>query len=186
MCNHAINPNMLILLLILIITNFYIFAATDSLSVCLPQLSAAALTYLNLGVSESTRKAYQSGFQKYITFCRETNHRPVPVCEDTLLFFATYLAQERLSYPTIQVYLSAVRHSQVIAGKLLPIATPRLDYVLKGIRRSKATNCQSKERLPITFPIMIRMSLHCIFKAPWKLQRCYDMGCLLPCLLWTS
>ena len=71
------------------------------------------------------------------------------------------MAQERLSYPTIQVYLSAVRHSQVIAGKPLPIATPRLDYVLKGIRRSKATTCQSKERLPITFPIMIR--LHTVF-----------------------
>ena len=84
----------------------------------------------------------------------ETNHRPVPVCEDTLFFFATYLAQQHISYPTIQVYLSAVRHNQVIASKPLPKITPRLDYVLKGIRRSKAITCHSKERLTITFPII--------------------------------
>ena len=173
MCNHAINPNVLILLLILIITNFYIFAATDSPSVCLPQLSAAALTYLNLGVSESTRKAYQSGFQKYITFCRETNHRPALVCEDTLLFFATYLAQERLSYPTIQVYLSAVRQSshswQTIthSNSMIRLCTER-HTLLKGHYLSiqgKITNYLSN----------YDTSSHCIFKAPWKLQRCYDI-----------
>ena len=127
----------------------------------LSELNAAAQTYLNLGLSTSTRKAYKTGVHKYITFCTETNHQPVPICEDKLLLFATYLAQQHLLYPTIQVYLSAVRHSQIITGKSLPLATPRLSYVLKGIRRSSAITYQTRERLPITFPIMAR--LHAVF-----------------------
>ena len=149
----------ILLPLVLIITNFSMFfVPTDS---TLSDLNAAAQTYLNLGLSTSTRKGYKSGLHKYITFCTETNLQPVPVCEDTLLFFATYLAQQHLSYPTIQVYLSAVRHSQIIAGKSLPLATPRLSYVLKGIRRSSVITYQTRERLPITFPIMER--LHAVF-----------------------
>ena len=121
----------ILLSLILIITNFlHVFVPTD---LTLSELNAAAQTYLNLGLSTSTRKAYKTGLHKYITFCTETNHRPVPVCEEKLLLFATYLAQRHLSCPTIQVYLSAVRHSQIITGKSLPLATPRLSYVLKGI-----------------------------------------------------
>ena len=106
-------------------------------------------------------KAYKTGLYKYITFCTDTNLQPVPVNEDTLLLFATYLAQQHLSYPTVQVYLSAVRHNLIIAGKSLPIATPRLSYVLKGIRRSSSITNHTRERLPITFPIMAR--LHAIF-----------------------
>ena len=38
-------------------------------------------------------------------------------------FFATYLAQQNLSYPTIQMYHSAVRYNHIIA------VTTRLNYV---------------------------------------------------------
>ena len=127
------------------------FVPTD---LTLSELNTAAQTYLNLGLSTSTRKAYKTGVHKYITFYTETQHRPVPVCEDKLLLFATYLAQQHLSYPTIQVYLSAVRHSQIITGRSLPSVTPRLSYVLKSIRRSSALTYTPRERLPITFPIM--------------------------------
>ena len=102
-------------------------------------------------------------------FCTETNQLPVPVCEDTLLFFATYLAQLHLSYATIQVYLSAVRYNQIIAGKLFPSVTLQLNCVLKGIRRSSAITYQPKDRLPIMFPIMACPSC-CIFDAPWQLE----------------
>jgi len=49
----------------------------------------------------------------------------------------------------------------LIAGKSSSERTPRLTYVLKGIRKSLAIAQQPKERLPITFPIMAR--LHSIF-----------------------
>ena len=108
-----------------------------------------------MGIAASTKKAYNAGLRKYATFCMDTYHQLQPICEDTLLLFVTYLAQQHLSYPTIQVYLSAVRHNQLTTDKSWPTAAPRLHYVLKGIRRSYATTYQPRERLPITFPIMI-------------------------------
>jgi len=83
-----------------------------------------------------------------MTFCAE---QPIPVSEDALLLFTTYLAQQHLSYAAIQVYLLAVKYNQIIAGKSLPLVTPQLNYVLK---HSAAIINYSKDRLPITFPIM--------------------------------
>jgi len=91
----------------------------------------------------------------------ETYHQLQTVFEDTLLLFVTYLAQQHLSHPTIEVYLSAVRHNQFTTDKSWPTAAPRLHYVLKGIQRSYATTYQPRERLPITFPIMV--GLHAVF-----------------------
>jgi len=73
--------------------------------------------YFNLGISTATRKAYETGLHKYINFCTEINLQSLPVCEDTLLFSATHLAQQNLSYATIQVYLSAVRHNHIKVGE---------------------------------------------------------------------
>jgi len=72
------------------------------------QLSAAAQTYFSMGISTVTKKAYRSGLQKYVSFCSQINQPPIPVSEDILLLFVTHLAQQNLSYATIQVYLSAV------------------------------------------------------------------------------
>ena len=122
------------------------------------QLSTAAQVYFNLGISAATRKAYAAGLHKYITFCKEINQQPIPFCEeDTLLLFATHLAQQKLSYSTIQVYLSAVRYSHITTRGSTTRRTPKLNYVLKGIRKTCAINHQPRERLPITFPIMERL-----------------------------
>jgi len=91
-----------------------------------------------------------------MTLCRDLPVA-VPVSEDTLLFFATYLAQQHLSNATIQVYLSVVKYNQIIAGKSLPLITPRLNYVLKGIRQSAAIINHPKDTLSIKFPIMSRL-----------------------------
>ena len=122
------------------------------------QLSAAAQAYFNLGISAATRKAYAVGLRKYITFCKEINQQPIPFCEeDTLLLFAIHLAQQKLSYATIQMYLSAVRYSHITTRGSTTQRTPKLNYVLKGIRKTCAINHQPGERLPITFSIMERL-----------------------------
>ena len=83
----------------------------------------------------------------------------MPVCEDTLMLFVTYLAQQNPSYATIQVYLSAVRYSGITTAKYTTLRTPRLNYVLKGICRECAANHQPREQQPITFPIMERLHM---------------------------
>ena len=117
-------------------------------------MSATAQVYFNLGISTATRKAYTAGLCKYNTFCREINQSLIPVREDTLLLFVTYLAQQNLSYAMIQVYLSAVRYCHITASESTTLRTPRLNYVLKGIRKICSMNHQPREREPITFQIM--------------------------------
>lgn len=120
-------------------------------------LTAAARTYFNLGISAATRRAYTASLQKYITFCYQTRQQAVPATEETLLLFATHLAQQGLSHSTIQVYLSAVRYFHIAAGEYSTSTTqttPRMNQLLKGIRKSQAMTRQSTQRQPITFQIM--------------------------------
>ena len=74
-------------------------------SLKLTQLSTAVQDYFSMGISAATTRAYKSGLHRYVTFCSEINHAPLPVSEETLLLFVTDLAQQNLSYATIQVYL---------------------------------------------------------------------------------
>ena len=123
-------------------------------------LTTAAQTYFNLGISNATRKAYTASIRWFTTFCSQTKQQAVPASEETLLLFATYLAQQGLSYSTIQVYLSGVRYAHIAAGeysKTIIQTTPRISQVLKGIRKSQATTQLRTERQPITFPIMKRL-----------------------------
>ena len=144
-------------ILIIIVSSCPIIIEQPSFTIS--QLSVAARAYFNLGISNSTRKAYTAGIRKYIAFCFEINQPPIPVCEDTLMLFVTYLAQQNLSYATIQVYLSAVRYSGIKSAKSTTLRTPRLNYILKGIRKESAVNHQPRERRPITFPIMKRLHM---------------------------
>ena len=123
-------------------------------------MRASAQQYFNQGISAATRKAYTTGLKKYSTFCSQTKLQPVPATEDTLILFVTHLAQQNLSYGTIQVYLSAVRYYH-IANQEYSISTtsttPRMTQVLKGIRKSQALVQTRRDRQPITFPIMQRL-----------------------------
>jgi len=49
----------------------------------------------------STKKAYMAGLRQYTTFCNDASVPFAPLSEDTLMLFATYLAQQDLSYATI-------------------------------------------------------------------------------------
>jgi len=133
------------------------------------QLSAAAQAYFSMGISAATKKAYRSGLQKYVALCSQTNQPPIPVSEDTLLLFVTHLAQQNLSYATIQVYLSAVQYSHITTTESETsdtLITPWPMYVLKDIRKTCALTCQPRERLPITFSIM--KGLHTVFSTQWN------------------
>ena len=70
--------------------------------------------------------------------------------------FVSYLAQQGLSQASIKVYLSAVRNLHVSAGlheEFSKQLTPRLELVLKGIKKEKAKSAPHS-RLPITVEIM--------------------------------
>ena len=82
----------------------------------------------------------------------------MPTTETTLIFFATYLASERITYATIKVYLAAICNTHACVSRvtltLLPTTWSHLQSVLKGIKKTQAITQPTKARLPITLDIM--------------------------------
>ena len=76
-----------------------------------------------------------------LRFCQEAGLTPLPLSEDVLCLFLPHLSQENLQFASIRTYLSAIRHLQITAGLSDPFthnAFPRLSYVLRGVRRTRA------------------------------------------------
>ena len=95
----------------------------------------------------------------FLSFCLPLNLQPLPASEDTLILFATHLAQTR-AHSTIKTYLVGVRHLHVIHGLNNPLEDKlRLQQVLRGIHRVKPN--KKCPRLPVTPFIMsaIKQSL---------------------------
>ena len=110
-------------------------------------------------LAESTHRTYQSGTHRFLTFCNTYNiPSPFPVSKHMLCYFATVLANDKLSLQTIRTYLSAVRSMQISLGFPDPrtqSTMPRLERIQAGIRRALATSGKLKKvRLPVTPAIL--------------------------------
>ena len=112
--------------------------------------------YVN-GLASTTRSTYTAGQHRFTTFCTAINPKPMPTAERLLSLFVTHLATHNISHAAIKVYLSAIRHMHVTSGKLQHFSqqlTPRLQQILKGIRKDQAATRPPKVRLPITLQIL--------------------------------
>ena len=112
--------------------------------------------YVN-GLAPTTRSTYAAGQHRFTAFCTSINTQPMPTTERVLSLFVTYLATCNISHTTIKVYLSAIRHMHVTSGKLQHFnqqLTPRLQQILKGIRKEQAATHPPKVQLPITLQIL--------------------------------
>ncbi len=107
------------------------------------------------GLAPATRRAYQSGTNRYRRFCSVYGVSPFPVSEQNLSFFVSILHRDGLSGATVKGYLAAVRHAQIALGMGDPriSSMPQLEYVVRGARK-KAAGRPSRTRLPITPPIL--------------------------------
>jgi len=113
--------------------------------------------YLNEGLSVATRRTYSTKKRSFTSFYISTGNRVLPATESALLLFVSHLASKNISHTTIKVYLVAVCHMHVIASlhRLFEEQlTPRLQLVLKGIKRTQAISNPCRTRLPITLKIM--------------------------------
>ena len=115
--------------------------------------------YFGQGLAASSVKTYQSGVNRYLKFCQSSEHVPLPVSQCLLCTFVSQLADEGLKHRSIKTYLSGVRHYQIRSGYHDPFRgapMPRLEYVMKGIKRHQSTvDGASRTRLPIT-PSLLR------------------------------
>lgn len=79
--------------------------------------------------------------------------KAVPVSEQVLCRYVSYLAESGLKHRTIKSYLSAIRFLHIAEGEADPFKAShlRLQYVLQGIKRVEAeAGAGRRERLPIT------------------------------------
>jgi len=68
------------------------------------------------GLAKSILRSYQSGKEHYTKFCIVTNINPLPISEQHLCLFVSFLAKQGLKYQTIKYYLSAICHLQISKG----------------------------------------------------------------------
>ena len=88
-----------------------------------------------------------SGKWRYLNFCQLCGLQPPPLVESMLLRFVAYLASSGLSYQTGRLYLSAVRHLQILCIRQDPLLE------LKGLHRCPVGK-KLRPRLPITPAIL--------------------------------
>ena len=111
--------------------------------------------YFISGLAASTHNTYLSAKKKYLTFCQQYSLSPLPLCEYVTCLFVAFLSKTGINPTSISTYLAAIRHLQVESGLPPPQRAdwPRLQYTLRGIKRSNAT-ANKRSRLPITGDIM--------------------------------
>ena len=107
------------------------------------------------GIAPSTRKNYQAGTRRYLSFCRDFNvQAPFPIVEQVALAFVPLLHRDGLSGGTVKNYCAAIRHAQISLEMGDPNLAdmPCLGYAVKGMKRTAVV--KSRPRLPITPAIL--------------------------------
>ena len=101
---------------------------------------------------------YESGQRRFISFCSQFSLNPLPVSEAVLCRFVAFHAASNITYGSVRSYLSAVRHFYIMNNLPDPSLSsfPRLEYVLKGLRRKSVLRPRPK-RLPITPELLRRI-----------------------------
>ena len=110
-----------------------------------------------LAASSYSRTIYAAGQGRYIYFCNTAKVPATPATEYTLILFIIHFASTNISYATIKVYLSAIRHMNVSKGwhnHFNQQLTPRLQLILRGIRKRQPSTRVPRVRLPITVQIL--------------------------------
>ena len=121
-------------------------------------METAISSLYKLGLAPSTQRIYASAQNRFLNFCSQHGYVSLPLSEHTLCLFLASLQKEGIKHTTMKSYLSGLRHFQISSGLEDPYIHlwPRLEYVLKGVKRAQAmVPSRAKPRLPIT-PAILR------------------------------
>ena len=104
------------------------------------RLDERAAHYFDQGFVDATLKTYCSGHNRFCKYCELSGCAPLPETEVVLGGFVVHLADEGLKYRSIKTYLSGVRYFHIKVGVANPFqgAVPRLDYIMRGIKKNEA------------------------------------------------
>lgn len=123
----------------------------------LQELDRSVEFFFRNGLASSTQRAYNSAKKRYITFCLSVSIPPLPVTEQLLCRYVSYLANQSLAHSTIKGYLAGVRHLHIAEGLGDPHINTmaQLEQVLRGIKLTQARGKGSKGHPHPRLPIMI-------------------------------
>jgi hypothetical protein len=112
----------------------------------LQSVDNAVRRFYSAGLASSTKRCYSSGQKRFLDFCEKHRLQPIPPDEHTILRFISQLGLDGLAQATIQNYLGAIQNLLISAGvDNLRLRTPRVELVLRGIKR---VNSLDKQRKP--------------------------------------
>ena len=121
-------------------------------------MEIALQRFYKSGLAVSTQKAYTSGQKRFLAFCNQFNLLALPLSEHTIMLFISQLGVDGLSMSTIKSYLASLRNLLINNGlQNISIYSPRVELVLRGIKRVKGSSAVSKVRLPITPDILVAL-----------------------------
>ena len=123
------------------------------------ELDRAVAFYTGQALADSTKKSYRSAKRRYHAFCQLNHIPPLPVCEQHLCRYVASLANDGLAHTSIKAYLSGVRHLQVEEGWGDPKfgGMPKLELVLREVKRTQAMKNKIKPRQPITPDLLLKL-----------------------------
>ena len=126
-------------------------------SISVAELESNARRLIMNSLAPSTRTKYRANFMTYIAFCKTINFIPLPISQNTLTLFATYLCPTH-SYKNINAHIAAVKYFSEVHG-YDPDMTPysRLYRILRGIKRTQGARFKRPPRIPITPPLLTQL-----------------------------
>ena len=123
------------------------------------ELDGAVVQYCEQALAVSTQKSYASAKRRYLQFCARYHIQSTPFTEQALCKYVAYLANQRVSHTSIKCYLAALRHLHIERELGDPNISmmPKLELVIRGVRRAQSVNKKPSLRQPITPGLLSKM-----------------------------
>jgi site-specific recombinase XerD len=138
----------------------------------MPEL-AEAVGYARAEKAASTRRAYQSDFDLFYTWCDANGLSVLPADPETVAAFLASEAKRGIKPSTIARRLAAIRYVHKLAGYEPPTSSEAVKATLRGIRRT--LGCSSVKKAPATAERLLAM----VGQVPDSLKGTRDRALLL-------
>jgi integrase len=106
----------------------------DALSPELKDLAGKALGYHESALSKNTRKAYQRGWEDFLSFCDSHGLEAAPATERAVALYLSDRAED-LATSTLSQRMAAIQHAHDERGLESPTRSKAVQNVMRGIRR---------------------------------------------------
>ena len=118
-------------------------------------------SFMQQDLAPSMKAAYKAGQKNFLNFVQiMVFNNGLPVSQQILCYFVSYLGREGLAFSTIKGYLSAMRNLQITYSFASPFNTPmpKLNQILRGMKISRSKQgCIPNQKLPVMSIILCQV-----------------------------